>query len=335
MKLEKSLVLQKYKSEIQNVEISFTGFEHKTVYEVIEEFLGYKSSEQTKRAYRSDIKVFFDKIKVYYLRDLGFVPYHELVRLVLTHINSYKNVEKHRPDQVINPKTINRKAYALSAFFKFLINVYNYPKNPLNNFISLKEAKRSNTTSLTKSEIFELIEFLKKNIAHSQIDFRNYLIIMCLFSLALRRNEVANLRWKDINLDRQSINVFQKGGTYKELPIPDNLLKLLFGFRSEYAKLSGYIFHPLVNNRTGVIDKPITTDLIFKIVKKIIPKVIPDKKITPHSFRKTFVEFALTNNQDFISIINATGHSNIEMVKYYDTRDTLKNNAINQMNNIF
>ena len=40
---------------------------------------------------------------------------------------------------------------------------------------------------------------------------------------------------------------------------------------------------------------------------------------------------ALNNQEDFISILNATGHSTVEMIKYYDTRDTLKNNAVHGM----
>jgi len=85
------------------------------------------------------------------------------------------------------------------------------------------------------------------------------------------------------------------------------------------------------NNKTKELDKPITTEYIFEMVKKIAFKIVPDKKITPHSFRKTFIELALNNKEDFISIINATGHATVEMVKYYDTRDTLKNNAIHSI----
>ncbi|MGK0376181.1 MAG: hypothetical protein ACJA2E_002672 [Arenicella sp.] len=40
---------------------------------------------------------------------------------------------------------------------------------------------------------------------------------------------------------------------------------------------------------------------------------------------------AINNQQDFISIINATGHATAEMVKYYDARDTLKNNAVHSI----
>ena len=63
----------------------------------------------------------------------------------------------------------------------------------------------------------------------------------------------------------------------------------------------------------------------------MVAKVVDGKRATPHSFRKAFIEMALNNQEDFISIINATGHSTVEMVKYYDTRDTLKNNAVHGM----
>lgn len=49
------------------------------------------------------------------------------------------------------------------------------------------------------------------------------------------------------------------------------------------------------------------------------------------TYKKSFIEMALNNHEDFILIINATGHATVEMVKYYDTRDTLKNNAAHGM----
>ena len=62
--------------------------------------------------------------------------------------------------------------------------------------------------------------------------------------------------------------------------------------------------------------------------------IVPTKNITPHSLRKTFIELALDNGDDLIAICNATGHESVEMVKYYDTRDRLKNNAINSLSGL-
>ena len=85
------------------------------------------------------------------------------------------------------------------------------------------------------------------------------------------------------------------------------------------------------NNTTGKLDKPLNTSYIYQLVTKTVFKFTYGKRATPHSFRKSFIEMALNNNEDFISIINATGHATVEMVKYYDTRDTLKNNAVHGM----
>jgi integrase len=155
-----------------------------------------------------------------------------------------------------------------------------------------------------------------------------------LFGLALRREEVANLNWNDVNFQQQTVNVYQKGGGYKLLPLPMNLVLLLNEFKQLYGDTCPYMFHPVRNNTTKELNKPITGEYIFEMVKKMALRVVPNKNITPHSFRKTFIELALNDKQDFISIINATGHATVEMVKYYDTRDTLKNNAIHSIANI-
>jgi integrase len=335
MKSNNSLIPQNNNNGLEYTLLAIKGYEYKTVTEIIEEFLSMKNSEQTVRAYRRDISSFFIKHKIVYLQDMAQIPYYELVRYILGYISSFKKAERYQPDKVLNAKTINRKAYSLSSFFNFLINVYNYPKNPVANFIPLKVHKRSTTVSLLRNEVQEIMNYLKNEKENSEKDFRNYLIFMFLFLLALRRNEIVNLQWKDINTDRRSVSVFQKGGTYKELPLPENLLNLLMQFKEFYGKPSPYIFHPLVNNKTKDLHKPVSPDRVFKIVKEVVGKVLPGKKITPHSFRKTFIELALNNNQDFISIINATGHTSIEMIKYYDTRNTLENNAINNLGGMF
>ncbi len=44
-----------------------------------------------------------------------------------------------------------------------------------------------------------------------------------------------------------------------------------------------------------------------------------------------FVELALNNGEDTSAIMNATGHGSVDMVNYYDGRDSLENNAIRGM----
>lgn len=298
--------------------------------DVIENFTQLKNSVHTQRSYKADLIAFFSRLDVIFLRDFGLIPFPKVVDQVQAFLSDNTKKDTHT-SRVLNSKTVNRKAYALSSFFNYLINVYGYPKNPIKNFTALKTERRSTTTSLTRAEMVDFLEFAKGEHRLSETKFRNYLILAFMFGLALRRDEASNLKWDDINFSQSNVNVYQKGGSYKLLPLPISIILLLKEFQTLYPSNCPYIFHPVRNNRTKELDKPIRTEYIFDMVKKMAVRVIPGKNITPHSFRKTFIELALNNKEDFISIINATGHATVEMIKYYDTRDTLKNNAIHSI----
>lgn len=297
---------------------------------VIDEFVATKRSKNTRRAYSRDIADLFESIKVTTLNDLGSIPFFELVTQIESFLENTTEYDK-ETKRPLNPKTVNRKAYSLSSFFKYLMHSYNYPKNPLDQYQAHKFDRRSTTPSLTRSEVIDVLNYMSKGRKKSQTAFRDYLAFCCLSVLALRRNELVGLKWDDIDQGASSINVFQKGGSYKLLPLPKSLLDQLNWYRDGYDHISEYIFSPVRNNATKRLNKPLNPSYVYTLVKRVVAKVANGKRATPHSFRKSFIEMALNNQEDFISIINATGHSTVEMVKYYDTRDTLKNNAVHGM----
>lgn len=264
---------------------------------------------------------------------LAAIAFHELVVDIQSHLEECTEIDD-LTGRPLNPTTINRKAYAFSSFFKYLIHSYGYPKNPLDQYQAHKVDRKSKTKSLTRAEILDVISFMAEKRYMSQTAYRDYLAICFLSVLALRRNELVGLKWSDIDFNASSANVFQKGGSYKLLPVPENLLKLISEYRIKYTKTSEYLFSPVRNNSTKTLNKPLNSSYIYQLVKKVVSKVAGGKKATPHSFRKSFIEMALNNQEDFISIINATGHATVEMVKYYDTRDTLKNNAVHGMSKL-
>lgn len=177
--------------------------------DIIEEFTNLKTSVNTQRSYRADLVQFFKQLNVTFLSDFAFIPFPSIVENVNLFL---KNSTKKDPltNRVFNPKTVNRKAYSISAFFNYLIHTYGYHKNPIKHFQPLKTQRRSTTTSLTRAEILDILEFAKGNHRKSETNFRNYLILIFLFALALRREEVANLKWDDVNFQNHTVNVYQK-----------------------------------------------------------------------------------------------------------------------------
>jgi integrase len=313
------LVLQ---NELSNPEI--------LLLDVIEDFLATKNSAQTIRSYRNDLLSFFNHLELTFLNDLALIKFPVVVEKTIAFI---RKQEKKDPftDKVKNPSTVNRKAYALSSFFNYLIDVYNYPKNPIKQFQPHKTERKSNTTSLTRAEAIDVLKYTEGKHRKSERDFRNHLIIIFLNIFALRRNELVGLTWDDVNFQECSINVYQKGGSTKLLPIPPNIMYYLESFKNIYPTDSAYIFRPTTNNTTKDLNKPLTTSYIFQLIEKITKEVVPDKKITPHSFRKTFIELSIANKEDFVAICNATGHTNINMLGYYCASDRLKHNAVHGM----
>lgn len=138
--------------------------------------------------------------------------------------------------------------------------------------------------------------------------------------------------------------MFGKGQKLKYLPLPTTLITYLRTFQDSKLSLgyvSDYIFSPLKNPSTGDLAKPITGSYLFQLIQKIARqlqlegKIDPNKKITPHSFRTTFVKLALERKQTDIEIMNATGHSTSAMVKYYDSRSSIDVNAARVMDDLF
>lgn len=313
----------------------------KSLPELISEFLATKKSSQTQKAYKKDVETFFTALQISSVGELAALPVYELSKQILWYIESYKKAEEHRQDRVHNPRTLNRKAYALSSFFEFLVANYGYPRNPVKVYTPYSTPDKTSTDDLETDEVQAIWALVKDQYAIAKTDYKRLtsfqqLLIFAFLMLSLRRNEIAHLRWDDRNQSKNYITVYGKGQKYKYLPLNSKMKDYLTGF-AESKKLewfsSPYIFSPLRNNSTWDTSKPISGTYIFNLVKKISKKlqaddiINPDKKITPHSFRTTFVKMALDSGKTDIEIMNTTGHSTSQMVKYYDSRSPLEVNA--------
>lgn len=328
---------------------------------LVERFLSTKRTENTKRAYRYDLLDYFDYACIIYINDIITYTVSDIQESIYQYLDKQKKYEGNivghnswdRDRTIINSKTINRKAYAISSFFDYLVKIFDYKQNPLCLYQPLREMKNSNTESLDRWELIQILEYSKSIIKKSTIPkkrlvaLRNYLLL-CFLSMSLRRSEVVRIRWEHIK-DIQGVRcvvVRQKWWTYKTLPITGKMMQFLNAYKQLLLKcnwwlqhtyaLEGYVFTKHYNSGSFINDneweqRPLSTNYIYTLVKRICKKLHIYKKITPHSFRKSFIEIALNNNQNFINICNSTGHSDINLIRYYDTRDSVKNNAVNSV----
>jgi site-specific recombinase XerD len=126
--------------------------------DVLDDFLNTRNSQHTIRSYKNDLSTYLNFLDLSFLNDLGAIQFPNLVEKTLYFIRSFENKDQHT-DKIKNPKTVNRKDYAISAFFNYLIDVYSYPKNPIKQFHPHKTERKSTTESLSRAEAIDVLKY--------------------------------------------------------------------------------------------------------------------------------------------------------------------------------
>jgi site-specific recombinase XerD len=199
----------------QNSTSDLQRLTNKTFSELVNEFLITKKSSQTQRAYRKDIETFFSAIKIFTVGELVTLPVHELSKLIINYIESFKRTEEHRIDRVHNPRTLNRKAYALSSFFQYLVANYGYPRNPVKVYTPYSTPDKTSTHDLTKGEVEAIWAHVRKQVDEANTPFQHLtstqqMLIFGFLMLSLRRNEIAHLRRDDRDKQKRYMTVYGK-----------------------------------------------------------------------------------------------------------------------------
>lgn len=305
--------------------------ENPSLEQVLTTFLSnHRFTAETKRAYKREIKGFFRCLTstspdVEHLRNLAL---SELCLVLQQYLSGFLKVEQ-ETDQILNPNSFNRVFFALKSFFNYLRKIHGYPCNPLDYFEKLDVPTHSTTQELTEAELFAFLRYLKERSCKGHSQARNFLLVLGMFLEGLRRREIAELRWNQIDFVSGIITPIQKGRKRKIKPIPKGYLHLLEDFRKAYPSDSPYVFTPVQNNRFKNIQKPISPSYLYQLVVNTAKVVIPSKKITPHSFRASFITIAQKWKQDPVAIIRGSGHLSLKMLDFYDKRESLEYNAIN------
>lgn len=239
------------------------------------------------------------------------------INLILKKINKINsnNIKKYFKEikAMYEPTTIHLKFESLRSYLEFLKN------NTLNN-IKIKlptvHQKYFETISIIELKQLSKITISKDNF----INYRNELLINLMFYSGLRLSEVANLKWND--LKDQSIKIIGKGNKIRYIVIKDEIFKDLYTL----PKTNTYIF-------TKSNGEKLSSKRIGDIIHQIVIKSTIKKKITPHSFRRSFATIMINNGINITIVQKLLGHSKIETTARYVHQSI--ENIKNEYNRVF
>jgi integrase len=155
----------------------------------------------------------------------------QLGHLTLSHVREdvISAARKHllnTPDRFGKPRsnsTANRYMTTLSVLLRVATNEWRLmPYNPLSNFQKLKEPP-GRDRFLNESEIERLLKACQESSSENL-----YLIVLMALCTGMRKGEITNLQWKDIDFNEEVIKLERtKNGDKRYVPLKNPILALL------------------------------------------------------------------------------------------------------------
>lgn len=253
-------------------------------------------SNHTIIAYENDLMDFADFISEKSISDIN----KNDIRSFLTFLS----------EKELQVKSIRRKISSVRSFFKFLMKENIIKHNPCTGIILPKLKK--NIPEFTDAN--PILNYLSQNINEDDFEgIRNHLIIDLLYQTGIRRSELHQLKWSDV--DWYNLNLKVLGKRNKERIIPFSL-KLK-------SNLERYFF---VLEKKGIKEEFMWIDekgerlssyQLYYIVKKEMSKITTQSKKHPHILRHTFATHLLNNGADINAVKELLGHSNLKATEIY------------------
>jgi site-specific recombinase XerD len=270
------------------------------------------TNKATRRAYENAIKDF--------MAFTGIRKPEEFRAVTRAHVIAWRDDLSHR---TLNGTTIRHRLSALSSLFDYLCDQNAVTHNPVKGVKRPKaDSGEGRTRALGDHQARELLNAPEGDSLRGK---RDRALLATLLYHALRRDELCKLTVKDFKHERRGVphlKISGKGGKTRYVP----LHPAAGGLVHEYLEAAGHgddshgaLFRPISNNTNG-LDKGITTDGLYKIVRAYSGKL--GFEIGAHSLRATAATNALDHQADIAKVQEWLGHANIATTRIYDHRKT-------------
>jgi integrase/recombinase XerD len=224
----------------------------------------------------------------------------------------------------LDGSTIRHRLAALSSLFEYLCEKNAVTHNPVKGIKRPRaESGQGKTPPLGNHQARELLAAPNEETIKSK---RDRAILSTLLFHALRRDELCKLRVKDFRNTRRGVphlKVSGKGDKTRYLPLHPGTNAVIHDYleaAGHGADNDGALFRPIRNNRTGLREKALTPDMIYKPVRRYSADL--GFAICAHALRSAAATNALDHEADIAKVQEWLGHANISTTRIYDHRKT-------------
>lgn len=232
--------------------------------------------------------------------------------------------------------TINTKLLRIRAFFNYCIECEYIKVSPAKKIKRQKEDVKIDV--FTDEQIQQMLAYYRriKQREKSYFAYRDYSMIILLLGTGIRRGELVNLKWSDVDFINNSITVFGKSRRRESIPLTEKLTKELSAYRvfceQYFSEIGEFVF-------VNIHNKQMTGNSVMIVFRNLAKKMnFKDVRVSPHTFRHSFCHRMAMSGMSAFAIQKMMRHTNIAVTMRYvamwgnDLKE--QNDRYNPLNNL-
>ena len=277
------------------------------------EWFANLNNKATRRAYENALADF--------MRFTGIKQAEEFRAVTRAHVIAWRDDLLQR---TLSGMTIRHRLAALSSLFEYLWDKNAVTHNPVKGVKRpVVESYEGKTPALGDHQARALLDAPNGASLKGK---RDRTILATLLYHALRREELCKLTLKDFKHERRGVahlKVSGKGSKTRYVPLHPAASGLVLDYLEADGRsldVAGPLFRAIRSNRADGVQKAITADAIYKIVRAYSGAL--GFKIGAHALRATAATNALDHQADIAKVQEWLGHANIATTRIYDHRKT-------------
>ncbi len=222
-----------------------------------------------------------------------------------------KYLEYIKDKNSLSPASVSNKIAVIKSFFRYLSENSLIDSNPAV-LLRLPRKPRKIPKFLNDIELAKLLA-IPDRVSLKKSTLRDKLVLYLLAYAGLRKSELLNLNWDDINLGSKYLIVRNgKNKTDRIIPLHKSIISLLDEYLSTRLPLENKAL--LISNQSNRLS---STSLEYLFRKYLKFSGLENKRYTLHSLRHTFATRLLNKNVSLFKIKNLLGHKSIESTEIY------------------
>jgi len=214
-------------------------------------------------------------------------------------------------EQKLSPSSVNRKLSSLQSFFKYLVRKGIVNKHPLK-LVSGPKKSKSLPYFIKEKEINNILD---ADISDSDYEsVRNRLILEMFYETGIRCSELVGIKDADVDMDALLLKVTGKRNKQRLVPFAERLKEMIIYYINVREDEVGKDCSSFFVRKDG---RPVTSAIVYYIVKKNLSGIPTLTKRSPHVLRHTFATSMLNDGAEMSAVRNLLGHSSLASTSVY------------------